>query len=236
MTERACRTCGLVFPSVNGKLYCSPTCKGRRRRRTHRPCDWCAHPFQPVKAEQRYCSVRCARQSNSPNASAIPWANCPTCDRAFIQHRRQVYCSTDCRPPAYQPTAGTPCEAECCTCGVRFPTTRSQGRYQCQPCRAEAHRQHKRNDKRRRRTLLKAARSATYRDADIFERDGWTCQLCGKRLGTNSVPDPTAPTIDHVIPLSAGGLDDRANVQAAHFLCNSLKGNKVCGSQLRLVG
>lgn len=41
---------------------------------------------------------------------------------------------------------------------------------------------------------------------------------------TKAVPHPKAPTIDHIIPLAVGGDDTRANVQLAHFLCNSLAG------------
>jgi 5-methylcytosine-specific restriction endonuclease McrA len=45
-----------------------------------------------------------------------------------------------------------------------------------------------------------------------------------------------APTVDHIVPLDAGGDDTRANVQLAHRRCNSQKGNRGGGEQLRLVG
>lgn len=62
----------------------------------------------------------------------------------------------------------------------------------------------------------------------IFERDRWTCQLCGKRVKRSAkVPDPKAAVIDHIVPLAAGiengGVDAPWNVQCAHFLCNSIK-------------
>lgn len=51
------------------------------------------------------------------------------------------------------------------------------------------------------------------------------------------VPHPKAPTIDHVVPLDLGGDDKRANVQLAHFICNSRKSNRLNGPvQLALVG
>lgn len=67
-----------------------------------------------------------------------------------------------------------------------------------------------------------------YRRFDIFERDRWTCQLCGKRVKRKArVPDPGSPVIDHIVPLAAGadagGVDAPWNVQCAHFLCNSIK-------------
>jgi 5-methylcytosine-specific restriction endonuclease McrA len=51
-----------------------------------------------------------------------------------------------------------------------------------------------------------------------------------------SVPHPKAPTIDHIIPLSAGGDDTKANVRLAHFLCNSRRGNRGDVEQLKLIG
>jgi 5-methylcytosine-specific restriction endonuclease McrA len=51
-----------------------------------------------------------------------------------------------------------------------------------------------------------------------------------------SVPHATAPVIDHVIPLAAGGSDLRVNVQLAHYLCNARKGAAGGGEQLALIG
>lgn len=238
MPQRTCRTCESPFESTHGRLYCSPPCKSRRRRRTSTPCEWCGHDFHCVKAGQRYCSNQCAAHGRGPKVSAVPWFDCPTCATPFIRRRNQQYCSVECRRPgsAYLTIAGEPFGAECCTCGAVYQTIRSQGRYQCEQCRAAARRQQRRRAKRRRRALLRSARSATYRDQDIFERDGWVCQLCGRRLGSRPVPDNQAPTIDHIVPLSRGGADESSNVQAAHFLCNSRKGAASCGSQLRLLG
>jgi 5-methylcytosine-specific restriction endonuclease McrA len=44
-----------------------------------------------------------------------------------------------------------------------------------------------------------------------------------------------APTLDHLVPVSAGGVHTRANVATAHFRCNIQRqtGGTV---QLRLVG
>ena len=34
-----------------------------------------------------------------------------------------------------------------------------------------------------------------------------------------------SPTLDHVIPRSKGGSDDRSNLRTAHLWCNSLRGD-----------
>lgn len=75
----------------------------------------------------------------------------------------------------------------------------------------------------------------------IFERDKWRCQLCGKLIlkrYRTSHTHPWGPTIDHILPVSAHGYHDEANLQAAHRMCNSTKSAGVWGDgeQLRLIG
>jgi 5-methylcytosine-specific restriction endonuclease McrA len=50
------------------------------------------------------------------------------------------------------------------------------------------------------------------------------------------VPHLKVPTIDHIVPLADGGDDVKVNVQLAHFICNSIKGDRGGGEQLLLVG
>jgi 5-methylcytosine-specific restriction endonuclease McrA len=46
--------------------------------------------------------------------------------------------------------------------------------------------------------------------AAVLARDGWTCQQCGAR----------ATDADHIIPRSAGGLDDLANLRSLCGRCH----------------
>lgn len=70
---------------------------------------------------------------------------------------------------------------------------------------------------------------------EIAERDGWRCHLCNRK-----VPDrpfrsrPLDATIDHLVPVSAGGDHTRANVALAHFACNWKRAD-VGPAQLRLL-
>ncbi|MEO6627619.1 MAG: HNH endonuclease signature motif containing protein [Aquihabitans sp.] len=71
----------------------------------------------------------------------------------------------------------------------------------------------------------------------IYERDGWKCKICRKAVKRDAVvPHPMAPTIDHILPLAAGGTHEPANVQCAHFLCNAQKGDRPADDQLMLIG
>lgn len=96
-----------------------------------------------------------------------------------------------------------------------------------------------RRSRRARRARKMNAPSERYSLAEIAERDGWRCQLCGRMVSkTAKWPARNSASIDHVVPLSEGGTDLRANVQLAHFGCNSSKNNRPTarGEQLRLIG
>lgn len=55
---------------------------------------------------------------------------------------------------------------------------------------------------------------------NIFLRDQYTCQYCGRRF------PPSELTIDHVIPISRGGTNSWRNVVTACKECNNRKGNR----------
>lgn len=78
---------------------------------------------------------------------------------------------------------------------------------------------------RRRRAAKRGGASEPYTLTEIAERDGHRCALCGDPVPMDvKVPEALAPTIDHIVPVVRGGDDTKANVQLAHFRCNSVKG------------
>lgn len=60
--------------------------------------------------------------------------------------------------------------------------------------------------------LSKATKSFLIRKSDL-------CALCGKPILTMK-----DATIDHIIPLSKGGVHGIQNMQLAHYSCNNSKG------------
>lgn len=56
---------------------------------------------------------------------------------------------------------------------------------------------------------------------EIAERDGYTCQNCGKYM-----PDGVGLHIDHIIPVSKGGKTVPSNLQVLCSKCNGRKGNR----------
>lgn len=60
----------------------------------------------------------------------------------------------------------------------------------------------------------------------VYERDGWICQICKTAVERERAwPDMWCATLDHRIPLTAGGEHTLLNVQLAHWICNLHKGD-----------
>jgi hypothetical protein len=80
----------------------------------------------------------------------------------------------------------------------------------------------------RRRARSRANGSVESFSADeIGKRDNWVCGIC--RDASHPVdlarrrPDPLAPSVDHIMPVSRGGTHTRGNVQITHWFCNQEK-------------
>jgi hypothetical protein len=63
------------------------------------------------------------------------------------------------------------------------------------------------------------ARVERFARSEIYARDGGVCGICGRH-----VPAPDS-SLDHVVPISRGGIHTPANVRLAHFDCNAQRGN-----------
>lgn len=61
----------------------------------------------------------------------------------------------------------------------------------------------------------------------IFERDSWLCQDCGIQCAAPNPYDRTAATVDHVVPLAAGGDHSKANCQTLCLSCNARKADRL---------
>jgi 5-methylcytosine-specific restriction endonuclease McrA len=101
----------------------------------------------------------------------------------------------------------------------------------------------KQRERRAERARKRGVKREPYTMAEIAARDRYRCGICiaegrgrhARAAMTKAVPHLKAPTIDHVVPLAAGGDDTRANVQLAHYGCNTRKW--IRGSQqLAMIG
>lgn len=112
-------------------------------------------------------------------------------------------------------------ERECAHCGDTFASIQPQARYCSRRCKIRSASQ--RNNAVRRARRTGAYRENVYR-ARIAKRDGWRCGICGKPINPAlKYPHLKSLSLDHIIPLARGGTHEPSNIQAAHFICNSIK-------------
>ena len=225
MAKRTCKMCGVRFTRWENYSHTG----------THTVrCHDCYLAYNRALNKKR---PKKRRPAQEPRA-------CRHCEADISDKRPQArWCGKKCRwadrPNGGHRTTGT---ATCAECGTTFDTVRGRNTYCGLVCAGRSRiltqdqNETSQNSRRRRQRERQARMTGTYRRRDIFERDGWLCQLCHKPLGKQPYPHPQSPSIDHIIPLSQGGMDKRANVQAVHLRCNCAKGAGVCGSQLRLIG
>lgn len=260
-----CKRCETSFISRNPKAkYCSAECREPGLARTcdtegcgrpHRArglcsmcwkrtygqrttysitCVVCETETQSARPDGKYCSDACkgwefTRRGMGPHC-AVPERH-PAHPRWTVERRLPVLWI---KPARIREKPISPVRrwysGQCQRCSTWFITDQPAGRYCTIACQ-------RRDAKGRRRARKKDAFVAPVYRNRIFERDGWRCQLCGNKVKRDAeVPHPLAPVLDHIVPLAKGGSHEPANVQCAHFLCNSLKSDKGAPQQLMLIG
>lgn len=56
-----------------------------------------------------------------------------------------------------------------------------------------------------------------YEKKTVYAKCNGVCAICGKPVKFKKM------TVDHIVPLSKGGTNDRSNLQLAHLSCNRAK-------------
>lgn len=151
---------------------------------------------------------------------------CEMCGEAFTPRRSDArFCSGRCRvrnAPGREPVVST---SRCRECGVGFVWTNRHKRVFCSP--ACCGRAGGRDYYHRIRAGSRPGERIT--TLSIAERDGWRCHLCHRKVSREQA------TLDHLNPVSLGGLHVRENVALAHRRCNNVRSNRG-PAQLRLMG
>ena len=62
---------------------------------------------------------------------------------------------------------------------------------------------------------------------EVYERDGWVCQLCFEPVVETEKFGRWSPTVDHIIPRSMQLVPDHSpsNLRLAHNYCNAIRGD-----------
>lgn len=201
-----------------------------------------------------YCSMVCARKGNAEKrrkpdyerAGSFAVAYCKRCGKARKSPavRPSTCCNLKCRnhraKQAYRKRVAGTKERElwnCFQCGRKFKqwSGGNQSPYCSSVCKHNSPMMKAKRRKRRREEKSRSADVPFQVRLYIYERDGWRCQLCGKKVDKSKMgtSHKKAPSIDHILPKSKGGSDDTSNLQCAHVSCNSKKSVKM-GGQRRL--
>lgn len=208
----------------------------------------CCRPLNPsaLKSGNKRCPS-CARQWRET-------ARCVTCGADLSKRRAVRYCSKRCCDVDRGLLLAEPLPRRACAlpeCGLEFQPQADRQQCCCEDhgkklCRiryqAEGRVYKQTADQRRgrdqrRRALKKGATvGEPFTVAEIRERDGNRCHLCRKKVSSKPWPHPLSESLDHVIPLTRGGLHERSNVRIAHLDCNTRKGNRGGNEQLLLIG
>lgn len=229
--EHVCEHCGVLFRRRRGKKnaarFCSRECgfaaKSNLSARQRLPesakamkvsfsvkrckCANCGQRFIGIKLSDRYCSEVCS---------------------AEYRRRKYVARNDNGRDRSPRPCFG---------CGSIFePLYGDRRRMFCSPAcvkLTDGYRARKKAAKLKRRGAV----VEIVNPIEVFNRDGWRCQLCGVRTPKKlrGTYDDRAPELDHIIPISKGGEHSYVNTQCACRRCNGLKGDVPMG-QMRLVG
>jgi 5-methylcytosine-specific restriction endonuclease McrA len=243
-----CQNCGafliiggerLSLYRKNGTAYCDRRCAGQDRSRIYRnspgvfdkhcqtrgtvrryphtkiaakKCSQCSKPFVSRNATAVVCSDECNRQKNRAERRL----------QAFIKRRKQQ----------------TPVETKCRRCNVAFTalTRTKQSYHYCSKacCVAIGRRKQKakygREHRKREKVKLPAwALRGDVSLAGLYARSNGKCSACKRKAVMCKTYRPDQATIDHIVPMSKGGLHVQDNLQLMCQKCNSAKSNRVEG-------
>jgi len=212
--DHTCRNCNQVFKPKNAAhiQFCS---RG------------CAHTYQKKVSQLR--ALMCI-------SVITQRGKCKHCNVPFAKSNgNQEYCSKECysnKPYIYVEKI-----VLCKECRKGFVRRESEKntRFCSQLCKDKSKKRTMRVHKSRRKALERGARTADRIDPiQIFERDGWRCQICGIKTAKDKrgTYHDKAPELDHIIPLSKGGLHSFANVQCTCRKCNGAKSDTTYGQLL----
>lgn len=235
----SCPTCDkLHTTNKRNKGYCSLECVGK----THGPsrfsytCHRCGKSYHKRNRRDagRFCSHPCfiedqIEKNRIGRSSPLVFKECLNCGNTHCRHRKR-YCSDVCRKDAeskrfnelrrirYVPRDKV--VVTCLHCGKAG--LRSQGAMFCsQRCSEKTA---KRNRNHRIRAQGNGERIYL---GTLYRKCKGVCGICGEHVDQSlKSPHPESASIDHIIPISKGGSHTWENVQLAHMICNSKKGNR----------
>lgn len=246
-TVHECQICSV--PVGRGKTYCSSECRRlgfQRVRRAKRAAASAPAPVPPTKVlvasgwqpkgetQRQYRNVG-QLVEELPIVGACrfcdgelrPWwtlysgqspqRRCYSCYLAKCRaKRKRVHQQYN-----YSPSGAL---AECRMCGTPFQRDKTHKHLCSDECKSIAAKDRDRRQNVRRRG---AVAGEHYSLKMVIDKSGGCCHLCGEVVDVSLAGShPDGPSIDHLVPLTHGGLDCFTNVALAHLHCNVSRGVK----------
>lgn len=257
-----CVFCGQPL-SGKQRLYCSDTC-AKQAERIKRQQDNHKRIFGEGYTGNGHSLRTCVECGKEFSIELGHWgrppSKCPECrdvqyTKGYPRRERRMcavcgepvarlgnkYCSADCRSVAMPTNTHGWSMFICERCGKEFPRRGDKAAALCWECRvvradaAPLVVPVASSEQRIDVQATAASWACDYIDPEtVFDRDGWRCGICGKKVNRKASPPALdSPTMDHIVPISKGGTHTLDNLQCAHFGCNCRKSNNG-GGQMRL--
>lgn len=250
-------------PRIYCSSKCYPSVEAHRIARESaepRHCQACDVVLKPGR--RRFCSAACSRWAMRHPGERRDGRTCRRCGIAITPPKRD-WCSQLCQEiargvrldpalPRVPPANSQRCTEPRCTNSRKYANglCKSHGNRHREAAlgldwRARVGDQDRRRQRDRMKTRRRRAKARDPQADDIYinvvgDRDGWRCGIPGCRRRAidpaRPYPHPRSASIDHIEPLSRGGLHVYANVRIAHLQCNVARRNVFDHEQLALFG
>lgn len=199
------------------RSYCKACCVAAERVRRNKDLD----NIRAKEAERRLLNLPARREREK---------------RAEAKRRTPEYLER-CRKQATlalkakHEQAGTVTKCVCCGVELCWLFGRQSTMKRCLSCSHDYAINYRRAKAAKRRALKRSTQVEHIDPIRVFERDGWRCHICKKKLkpedrGTHK---PTAPELDHIVTLADGGSHTWGNVACSCRACNMAKHSKSFG-------
>ena len=223
-----CEQCSKRFHrapfKIKSKTFCSPECQKKSEKKHYfgiATCLYCGKEFQETRERpNKFCSNRCSGKYYGE----IKRERCRSKREQKEQEKRKKKEMISELKQGIKELKARIKEIEryreCQCCGKMFRSEKNRS-YCSEKCSRRAD-----NRRRDKRIYQNGKPDLSITLDKLYKRDKGICKLCGKP--TYFVDDIQAdiyPSIDHIIPISKGGLHRWNNVQLAHRGCNTDKGN-----------
>lgn len=191
--------------------------------------------YKGVGRLPRTCSSKCKNKLDGKAKAKKEkhLTNCSNCDKEFLTaYDQQRFCSSACRSVSLKANnlKSNLYFYSCLECQTHFVSRKSihgiagaKG-IRCKPCQKQLTRM-----RDRKKTLIrqKAISNPRISVELVAKRDSYLCHICNQIVDMDiKRTEKMGATIDHIFPLSKGGLDTMENVALAHWICNIRKGNR----------